>query len=85
MLEIRRARSQRAWPPASLALQQREIEVNTQYKIALIGRWYEPVNLLAYILVLYVAKIVIWDIMLQDLTGGSTDPTAAQSESGWGC
>ena len=47
-----------------LAVQEREIEVAGQYKTALIGRWYEPVNLLGYIIVAYVAKVVVWDTML---------------------
>ena len=47
-----------------LAVQEREIEAATQYKVALIGRWYEPVNLLGYIIVAYVAKVVVWDTML---------------------
>lgn len=47
-----------------LAVQEREIEVASQYKVALIGHWYEPVNLLAYIIVAYVAKVVVWDTML---------------------
>ena len=47
-----------------LAVQERELEFSNQYRTALIGHWYEPVNLLAYIIVAYVAKVVVWDIML---------------------
>lgn len=47
-----------------LAVQERELEFAGQYKTALIGHWYEPVNLLAYIIVVYVAKVVVWDTML---------------------
>ena len=47
-----------------LTVQQREIEVEAEYKRALIGRWYEPVNLLAYIIVGFVGKVVVWDTML---------------------
>lgn len=57
-----------------LAVQQRESEVNAQYKTALIGKWYEPVQLLGYCMVLYVGKVVVWDKVLASLTGGSTDP-----------
>jgi hypothetical protein len=44
-----------------LELQQREIEVQGEYKRALIGRWYEPTQLLGYIMVIYVGKVIIWD------------------------
>jgi hypothetical protein len=47
-----------------LELQQREIEVQGDYKRALIGHWYEPANVAAYIFVLYIAKVVVWDTML---------------------
>lgn len=47
-----------------LAVQQREIEVQGDYKRALIGHWYEPANVAAYIFVLYIAKVVVWDTML---------------------
>lgn len=47
-----------------LDVQRREIETAAAYKTALIGHWYEPVNLLAYIIVLYVGKVVVWDTML---------------------
>jgi hypothetical protein len=57
-----------------LAVQQREAELGTHYKIALIGRWYEPVSLLGYIMVIYLAKVIIWDKVLAALTNGSTDP-----------
>ena len=45
-------------------VQQREIEVAAEYKRALIGHWYEPVNLMAYIIVLYVFVVVVWDTIL---------------------
>jgi hypothetical protein len=57
-----------------LAVQQREAELGTQYKIALIGHWYEPVSLLGYIMVIYLAKVIIWDKVFGALTAGSTDP-----------
>lgn len=56
-----------------LELQQREIEVQGQIRIAMIGRWYEPTQLLGYIMVFYVGKVIIWDKVLASLTGGRTD------------
>ena len=47
-----------------LELQQREIEVQGDYKRALIGHWYEPAQMLGYILVIYVGKVIIWDKVL---------------------
>lgn len=56
-----------------LAVQQREAELNTEYKRAIIGRWYEPVQLLGYIMVIYVGKVIMWDKVLGSMTGGRTD------------
>lgn len=47
-----------------IALQQRETELQAEYKRALLGHPLEPSNLAAYIFVLYLAKVVIWDTML---------------------
>ena len=54
-----------------LTVQQRELEVEGEYKRALIGHWYEPTQLLGYIMVVYVGKVVIFDIVLGL---GTTDP-----------
>ncbi len=54
-----------------LEVQQRELELQTQLRIAMIGRWYEPTQLLGYIIVIYVAKVVLWDIVFG---WGTTDP-----------
>ena len=54
-----------------LDVQRREAELNTEYKRSLIGHWYEPIQLLSYIAVIYVGKVVIWDIILGL---GTTDP-----------
>jgi hypothetical protein len=54
-----------------LEVQAKEAEAQTQLRIAMIGRWYEPTQLLGYIAVVYVAKVVIWDIVLGL---GTTDP-----------
>lgn len=56
-----------------LAVQQREIEAHTELRIAMIGRWYEPTQLLGYIMVLYVGKVVLWDKVLAAWTNGRTD------------
>lgn len=56
-----------------LQVQQREVEVQGEYKRALIGHWYEPTNLLGYIMVIYVGKVVVFDKVLASLTGGTTD------------
>ena len=53
-----------------LVVQQREIEVQNEYKTSLIGHWYEPVNLFGYIMVFYIGKVMIWDAALGF---GSTD------------
>lgn len=62
-----------------LAVQQREIELQNQYKTAIIGRWYEPVQLLSYTVVLYVAKVVVWDTML----GLGTTPAVKGAVGEW--
>jgi hypothetical protein len=56
-----------------LVVQQRELELQTQYRIAEIGRWYEPDKLLGYCVVVYFAKLLIWDKVLGL---GITDPLA---------
>ena len=48
-----------------LEVQRREIEVEGEYKRALIGRWYEPTNLFGYIMVIYFGKIIVWDKVLK--------------------
>jgi hypothetical protein len=47
-----------------LEVQRRETEVQAEYKRALIGHWYEPANLAAYIFVGYLFNVVVWDTML---------------------
>lgn len=57
-----------------LALQQREAELNTEYKQSLIGHWYEPVQLFGYIMVSYIGKAIFWDkVVLGDWVAGNTD------------
>lgn len=47
-----------------LEVQQKEAEIQGQYKTALIGHWYEPANLCAYVLVFFMAKVIVYDTML---------------------
>lgn len=54
-----------------LSVQQAEIAAQAQLRIAEIGHWYEPDHLFGYIMVLYFAKVVVWDVTLGL---GSTDP-----------
>jgi hypothetical protein len=56
-----------------LALQQREAELQTQYRIAALGRWYEPDKLMGYAVAAYFGKLLIWDKVL---ALGSTDALA---------
>lgn len=53
-----------------LLVQQREVELSAQLRIAQVGVWYEPEHLAGYVLVFYMAKIYIWDAALHL---GSTD------------
>lgn len=47
-----------------LDVQRREVEVQTQLRVAMIGHWYEPTQLLGYIMVIYVGKVIVWDKVL---------------------
>ena len=65
-----------------LDVQRREAEVQSDYKRALIGRWYEPTNLFGYIMVIYFGKIIVWDKVLKL---GTTDSITGQGAewAGW--
>lgn len=56
-----------------LSVQQREAELQTQYRIASLGYWYEPDKLMGYAVAVYFGKLLIWDKVL---ALGSTDPLA---------
>jgi hypothetical protein len=56
-----------------LAVQQRELELQTEYRIASIGKWYEPDHLMGYAVAFYFAKLLVWDKVL---ALGVTDPLA---------
>jgi len=47
-----------------IAAQTAETQAQTQYRIAEIGHWYEPDKLLGYCVVLYFAKLLVWDKVL---------------------
>jgi hypothetical protein len=65
-----------------IELQRREAEVQSEYKRALIGRWYEPTNLFGYIMVIYFGKIIVWDKVLKlGVTDGITGQGAEWA--GW--
>lgn len=70
-----------------LVLQTREVEVQSQLKIAQIGRAWEPEKLFAYIIVIYFAKLVIWDKVIGSFAGYTanifrTDPLTGEAV-GW--
>lgn len=56
-----------------IATQQVEIQAQTRYRIAEIGRWYEPDKIMGYCVAFYFGKLLIWDKVLGL---GSTDPLA---------
>lgn len=56
-----------------LEVQGREIEAQTQLRIAQLGRWWEPDKLMGYAVAVYFGKLLIWDKVLGL---GATDPLA---------
>lgn len=61
-----------------LEVQQREIEVQAQLRIAQIGRWYEPEKIMGYAVAAYVVKLIVWDKVLGL---GATDPLGGWIET----
>ena len=47
-----------------VSLQQREAELQIQYRTAEIGHWYEPDKLMGYFVALYFGKLLVWDKVL---------------------
>lgn len=47
-----------------LAVQQRELELQTQLRIAEIGRPFEPDRLMGYCVAVYFFKLLVWDKVL---------------------
>lgn len=61
-----------------LAVQQREIEVQSEYRVASLGYWYEPDKLMGYAVAVYVGKLLIYDKVLGL---GTTDPLGGWIET----
>jgi hypothetical protein len=57
-----------------IAAQTAEANAITQLKIAEVGHPFEPEKLGFYIVLIYIAKVILWDKVLGSITGGSTDP-----------
>jgi hypothetical protein len=58
---------------SEIAAQTAEMQAITQYRIAELGRWYEPDKLIGFCVAVYFAKLLIFDKVLGL---GSTDPLA---------
>jgi hypothetical protein len=58
---------------SEIAAQVSETTALTQYRIAEIGRWYEPDKLMGLFVALYFGKLLVWDKVLGL---GTTDPLA---------
>lgn len=52
-----------------MAVQQVEVRAQADLKIAQIGHWYEPEKLFAYIMVVYFAKLVLFDKVIGSFAG----------------
>lgn len=61
-----------------LDLQSKEAELQTQYRIASLGKWYEPDKLMGYCVAIYFAKLLIFDKVLGM---GRTDPLTDWSQT----
>jgi hypothetical protein len=63
-----------------MVLQQRELELQTKYRIAEIGHWYEPDKLMGYFVAAYFGKLLVWDKVMglgvTDPLGGFAETTA---------
>lgn len=70
-----------------LEVQKQEATVQAQLKVAQIGHPWEPEKLFAYIIVIYFAKIVLWDKVVGSFAGYTanvfrTDPLTGEAV-GW--
>lgn len=63
-----------------IATQQAEIQAQTQYRIAELGRWYEPDKLMGYFVAIYIAKLLVWDKVLGL---GTTDGLCKVGDNCW--
>src|SRR5450756_559864 len=61
-----------------IAAQVSETNTIMQYRIAEIGRWYEPDKLMGYFVALYFGKLLVWDKVLGL---GTTDPSRGSRPS----
>lgn len=52
-----------------LAVQETEVKAQAQLKVAEVGHPWEPEKLFAYIIVIYFAKIVLWDKVVGSFAG----------------
>lgn len=59
------------------ATQRIEIQAQTQYRIAELGRWYEPDKIMGYCVAIYFGKLLVIDKVLGL---GVTDPLAGFAE-----
>lgn len=60
-----------------LSLQARELELQTQYRIATVGKWFEPDHLMGYAVAIYFGKLLVWDKVL---AMGATDALAGWAQ-----
>jgi hypothetical protein len=58
---------------AEIAAQVSEANAIMQYRVAELGRWYEPDKLMGYFVAVYFGKLLVWDKVLGF---GTTDPLA---------
>lgn len=59
-------------------LQQRELELQAQYRIVEIGHWYEPDKIMGYCVAIYFGKLLVIDKVMG---WGVTDPLAGFAET----
>lgn len=60
-----------------MAVQTEEIKAQKEYKIAALGRWYEPDKIMGYAVAIYFGKLLVYDKVLGL---GVTDPLAGFAE-----
>lgn len=70
-----------------LEVQSREVAAQSALKVAQIGHFWEPEKLFAYIIVIYFAKLVLWDKVIGSFAGYTpnifrTDPLTGEAV-GW--
>lgn len=47
-----------------IEVQARELEAQNAYRLATVGRWYEPEKIIGYSVAFTVFKVLVWDICL---------------------